>query len=245
MARTTVTVVGLLRFSEEGALEYSLALGKPGQERTLWLDAIPGTDSWPGLGVSPKKPQPRATPSFRDKTARDAVHAANEAAEQEWRAAVKAYSQAVHADPKYKSEATGLLDLQNREPQCVMPGFWVYRNKVCRLDSREPEPLRDAATDALLIKHHVLRRERDYARVQREVEALENMEKLEAVTREPIPEPVRLFVWQRDGGKCVKCGLRERLEFDHIIPVVSGGSSTERNVQLLCESCNRSKGSSV
>jgi 5-methylcytosine-specific restriction endonuclease McrA len=35
------------------------------------------------------------------------------------------------------------------------------------------------------------------------------------------------------------------LEFDHIIPVTSGGSSTERNVQLLYESCNRSKGSTI
>jgi 5-methylcytosine-specific restriction endonuclease McrA len=84
-----------------------------------------------------------------------------------------------------------------------------------------------------------------YERVRREVEALENIEKLEHTPREPIPESVRLFVWQRDKGPCIKCGARERLEFDHIIPVTSGGSSTERNVQLLCESRNRSKGTSV
>jgi 5-methylcytosine-specific restriction endonuclease McrA len=30
-----------------------------------------------------------------------------------------------------------------------------------------------------------------------------------------------------------------------IIPVISGGSSTERNVQLLCEPCNRSKGATI
>jgi 5-methylcytosine-specific restriction endonuclease McrA len=99
--------------------------------------------------------------------------------------------------------------------------------------------------DALLIKHYVLRRERDYEKVRREVEALENMERLEGIPREPIAEAVRLFVWQRDSGKCVKCGSRERLEFDHIIPVTAGGSNTERNVQLLCESCNRSKGATV
>ena len=91
----------------------------------------------------------------------------------------------------------------------------------------------------MLVKHFILRRERQYERKRREVEALENMEKLEGVLREPIPDSVRLFVWQRDRGQCVKCTSRERLEFDHIIPVASGGSNTERNIQLLCESCNR------
>jgi hypothetical protein len=52
----------------------------------------------------------------------------------------------------------------------------------------------------LLIKHHVLRKERYFQKVRREVEALENIEKLEGVSREPIPESVRLFVWQRDKG---------------------------------------------
>src|SRR5713101_8557469 len=58
-------------------------------------------------------------------------------------------------------------------------------------------------------------------------------------------EDVRLFVWQRDRGQCVKCGSKQRLEFDHIIPVAAGGSNTERNIQLLCESCNRAKGSTI
>jgi 5-methylcytosine-specific restriction endonuclease McrA len=43
-------------------------------------------------------------------------------------------------------------------------------------------------------------------------------------------------------GRCVKCGSRERLEFDHIIPIAEGGSSTERNIQLLCESCKSGEG---
>lgn len=60
--------------------------------------------------------------------------------------------------------------------------------------------------------------------------------------RAPLSDDVKLFVWNRDGGKCVKCGGREKLEFDHIIPFSKGGSDTTRNIQLLCEKCNRSKG---
>lgn len=63
--------------------------------------------------------------------------------------------------------------------------------------------------------------------------------------RERIPEKVRMEVWRRDGGKCVRCESREKLEYDHIIPVSLGGSNTARNIELLCEKCNRSKGASI
>lgn len=67
----------------------------------------------------------------------------------------------------------------------------------------------------------------------------------EAFTRERIPDDVQVFVWNRDGGRCVKCGSQENLEFDHIIPVTKGGSNTARNLQLLCETCNREKSNSI
>ena len=57
-----------------------------------------------------------------------------------------------------------------------------------------------------------------------------------------IPEEVKIAVWRRDDGRCVDCKKRERLEFHHIIPRKKGGSSTVRNVELLCEVCNRTKG---
>jgi hypothetical protein len=64
-------------------------------------------------------------------------------------------------------------------------------------------------------------------------------------SREAIPEGVRIYVWRRDEGRCARCRSQERLEFDHIIPVSEGGSSTERNIQLLCEACNRSKSNDI
>jgi hypothetical protein len=63
--------------------------------------------------------------------------------------------------------------------------------------------------------------------------------------RPNIPEKTRIEVWRRDEGKCVQCGSKERLEYDHIIPISKGGSNTARNIQLLCEKCNRSKGANV
>lgn len=63
--------------------------------------------------------------------------------------------------------------------------------------------------------------------------------------REPIPQRVKHEVWRRDGARCVDCGSRERLEFDHIVPVSRGGSNTARNLELRCETCNRKKGARV
>lgn len=63
--------------------------------------------------------------------------------------------------------------------------------------------------------------------------------------RQPIPQDVKVAVWQRDQGRCVECGRQEDLEFDHIIPLAMGGSNTVRNLQLLCAVCNRRKGATL
>ena len=63
--------------------------------------------------------------------------------------------------------------------------------------------------------------------------------------RIPIPIEVQREVWRRDQGRCVQCGSQLRLEFDHVIPVSRGGSNTVRNIQLLCESCNRAKSNNI
>ncbi|MFI5364590.1 MAG: CarD family transcriptional regulator [Candidatus Binatia bacterium] len=222
-------------------------LGKLGQKyprpttpttpTTYRLEALPNAYAWPGVGAFPDFSTP-ADSDFADLRAW-------RARQEEWLRSCDAYMQALHADPSYRQAAKEFLEQQRREPQPLRDQCWAYRDNVLGLESTEPEGLRDRETDILLVKHHVFRRERQYERVRREVEALENLEKLEGVVREPIAESVRLFVWQRDKGQCVKCDSHERLEFNHIIPVIAGGSSTERNIQLLCESCNRSKGSTI
>jgi 5-methylcytosine-specific restriction endonuclease McrA len=63
--------------------------------------------------------------------------------------------------------------------------------------------------------------------------------------RDVIAEEVRLAVWRRDAGRCVSCGSKERLQFDHVIPVALGGAGTVENLQLLCASCNGAKGAAL
>lgn len=70
-------------------------------------------------------------------------------------------------------------------------------------------------------------------------------EKTNGTTRKSIKASVKREVWRRDQGRCVQCGSQKNLEYDHIIPVSRGGSNTERNLQLLCEHCNRVKSNKI
>jgi hypothetical protein len=194
---------------------------------TYCLEVLPNAYEWPGIGKFPQLPS--------ESTAE---------ATNEWRRACMMYQEALHANPSYRQAAQEYFERQSREPQPLLD-WWVYRAMVLRVESVESADVGNREESLLLIKQYVLRRERKVERMRREVETLENFGKLASATREPIPESVRLFVWQRDKGQCIQCGSRERLEFDHIIPIVAGGSNTERNIQLLCESCNRSKSSTI
>ena len=60
-----------------------------------------------------------------------------------------------------------------------------------------------------------------------------------------ISSNVKREVWRRDQGHCARCGSRENLEYDHIIPVGKGGSNTARNIELLCQECNRKKSGKI
>jgi hypothetical protein len=61
-----------------------------------------------------------------------------------------------------------------------------------------------------------------------------------------IPSAVKVEVWKRDQGKCVKCGSTKNLHFDHDLPFSLGGASiTASNIQLLCASCNLAKGNKI
>jgi len=118
------------------------------------------------------------------------------------------------------------------------PGrFWLYRGSVYQLDRSDYS----GHEVALLIDEANRKRRRRFERLERRLSG----DSIATARRERIDEEVRDQVWRRDSGRCARCGSRERLEFDHIVPLSSGGGSTARNVELLCEACNRAKGAHV
>ena len=61
-----------------------------------------------------------------------------------------------------------------------------------------------------------------------------------------IPTYVKVEVWRRDHGCCVKCGSKLNLHYDHDIPFSKGGSSfTTDNVRLLCAKHNLEKSDKI
>lgn len=61
-----------------------------------------------------------------------------------------------------------------------------------------------------------------------------------------IPSEVKLAVWRRDQGRCVRCKATDNLNFDHVLPYSRGGASiTADNVQILCARHNLEKGARI
>ncbi|MCP5006227.1 MAG: HNH endonuclease [Planctomycetes bacterium] len=61
-----------------------------------------------------------------------------------------------------------------------------------------------------------------------------------------ITKGKRSVCYTRDHHRCVRCGSTEQLSIDHIIPLVKGGSYTDiRNMQTMCTTCNKGKGTKI
>lgn len=111
----------------------------------------------------------------------------------------------------------------------IRPGIWSYNGTFHLVDSWTE---RDEHRTVCMFKLLAVEGEED----------LNQPVRLNAERRRLIPTPIKLDVWQRDGGKCSMCGATDELHFDHILPFAKGGTSlTAANVQLLCARHNLAK----
>jgi 5-methylcytosine-specific restriction endonuclease McrA len=136
-----------------------------------------------------------------------------------------------------------LLRLAEDEPQLVLDDlerkrrWWFFAGEAYREDEGY-----DATQMKALIRERQGQKTR---RVRRAVALMQQHDPPASPQRDVIAEEVRLAVWRRDAGRCVSCGSKERLQFDHVIPVALGGAGTVENLQLLCGTCNCAKGASL
>lgn len=134
-----------------------------------------------------------------------------------------------------RGEHRALLERQTAVPVIVLEAdgktWWMYGDRVYVEDSGlGADDVLALAADRERRRDRQLRRAHDLLRGEHP-----------PARRESIPEELRRLVFRRDGGACVRCGSRELLQFDHVIPVARGGASTLENLQVLCSECNRAK----
>ena len=112
-------------------------------------------------------------------------------------------------------------------------GLYLYKKNLFHVQTEMID--KHTTEEAILtIKKMVLSEDAKIQKLKKEVELLERLSTQDFKNkRSIIPDEVKLFVFNRDEGKCISCGSKENLQFDHIIPIAKGGSNSEENVQLL------------
>ena len=148
---------------------------------------------------------------------------------------------------EYKTEYSDFVTNQEKLPikmrvdEHLTHTYWCYKEVIWK----ENEHYTNEQIKILLDNKEVKKQKR----LEKEKKIKERRENPEASEDDGrsrrISQKVKDTVWNRDGGKCVECGSNKDLEFDHIIPFSEGGANTYRNIQLLCEHCNRSKSNKI
>jgi hypothetical protein len=111
----------------------------------------------------------------------------------------------------------------------IKSGIWVYNGLFSLIDSWQ-----ETSNDRRVFKFKLELMDDHFVIISADKADLEH--------NRIIPTSVKLVVWKRDKGRCVRCGSQDNLHFDHIIPYSKGGSSLmTENIQILCARHNISK----
>ena len=137
------------------------------------------------------------------------------------------------------SHIRGALERSETDPvELEVAQFWIFKNNRYSIEGHHT-----VEEKKLLILEEFDKERKHFERLHHKHRS--GGSGMNQLGRPRIAEAVRIEVWRRDGGRCSRCGSRESLEYDHIVPLARGGSNTARNVELLCEKCNRSKGDKI
>jgi hypothetical protein len=111
----------------------------------------------------------------------------------------------------------------------IKSGIWVYNGLFSLVDSWQ-----ETSNDRRVFKFKLA--------LMDDSSVIISADKADLEHNRIIPTSVKLIVWKRDKGRCVRCGSQDNLHFDHIIPYSKGGSSlVTENIQILCARHNIAK----
>jgi 5-methylcytosine-specific restriction endonuclease McrA len=239
---STVTVLGPLLTGENvGELVARAAFLTKAEVERLVVTLQPRAAPKDGLRLlSPKKVQPRGTPTPVDEPSTPAASIATAspipAALQLAPPPSRATLQPVSADT-YSLRVT--VDAALEEDLEELKALLSHK-----IPNGELTAVIREAVQCALEKHRKRKGAAEPARKRKSPVAAKPVKKI-ASGREPISAAVRREVWKRDAGRCTwrapdgqRCGSTWKVELDHIQPAALGGPSTVENLRILCRSHN-------
>ena len=139
---------------------------------------------------------------------------------------------------QYWNEVIG-KDLIFTSKQCY--NSWMRENYICEMCGNYGK------YDETTIQHKFQRKYFYFCTKECKKEFLDGYPNLsyDGYKRHSIPSDLRRIIYKRDEGKGRRCGSKENIHFDHIVPVTKGGSTSEENLELLCQDCNLSKSDKI
>jgi len=114
----------------------------------------------------------------------------------------------------------------------IQPGIWTYNGVFKLVDAWTEE------SDGRQVFKFKL--------IYTDLGEYQDKRKVELAHNRFIPSEVKFDVYKRDEGKCVICGAKDNLHYDHDFPFAKGGSSiTSENIRILCARHNLEKSDKI